>query len=148
MFRQIIVGLDGSEKAKTAARVGCELAKFYSGTVTLVHVPHAETAAFVTGAFEDYYAGITQPTFEELESAGQKVLDAGKKIAENVGCKSVKTYMPHGDAATEILAHAAEIEADLIVTGRRGLSGISSLVLGSTTQRINHLAKCACLSVV
>lgn len=56
--------------------------------------------------------------------------------------------MPHGDAATEVLLHADEIEADLIVTGRRGLSAISSVVLGSTTQRINHLAKCACLSVV
>jgi len=56
--------------------------------------------------------------------------------------------MPHGDAAAERLIHAEEIEADLIITGRRGLSGISSLVLGSTTQRVNHLAKCATLSVV
>lgn len=148
MFRQIIVGLDGSQKSQEAARVGFDLAKHYSGTVTLMHVPHAETAAFVVGAVSGYHAAITKPSFEEIEKAGQKVLDEALSIASEVGFTSVKTHMPHGEAATEILSHAEEIDADLIVSGRRGLSGISSLVLGSTTQRINHLAKCATLSVV
>ncbi|MGB7242646.1 MAG: universal stress protein [Sulfitobacter sp.] len=148
MFRQIIVGLDGSEKAKKAARIGFDLAKHYSGTVTLVHVPHAETAAFVVGAVAGYHAAITKPNFEEIEAAGQKVLDEALGIATDVGFTDVKTHMPHGDAAAEILSHAEKIGADLIITGRRGLSGISSLVLGSTTLRINHLAECASLSVV
>lgn len=148
MFRRIIVGLDGSDKAKRAARVACDLAKCYAGTVTLVHVPHAETAAHVLGAVAEYHAAIMKPTFAEIEKAGQAVLDEGLKIASDVGCTSVETHMPHGDAATELLAHADEIGADLIVTGRRGLGGVASLVLGSTTQKVNHLAKCACLSVV
>ena len=148
MFRQIIVGLDGSEKSLKAARIGCDLAKYYAGTVTFVHVPHAETAAFVIGSVSGYNAGITMPTFEEIEASGQTILDAALEVAADVGCTSVNTYMPHGDAATEILLHADEIDADLIVTGRRGLGGIASVVLGSTTQRINHLAKCACLSTV
>lgn len=148
MFRNIIVGLDGSEKSKKAARVGFDLAKLYAGTVTLVHVPHAETAAFVVGAVSGYHAAITKPSFEEIEKAGQQIIDEALAIAADLHFEAVKTHMPHGDAATEILAHADEIDADLIVTGRRGLSGISSLVLGSTTQRINHLAKCATLSLI
>ena len=111
-------------------------------------MPHGETAAFVVGAVSGYHAAITKPSFEEIEKAGQHVLDEALIIAADVSFEAVKTHMPHGDAATEVLLHADEIEADLIVTGRRGLSAISSLVLGSTTQRINHLAKCACLSVV
>lgn len=148
MFRQILVGLDGSEKALKGARVAYDLGKQYSGSVTLIHVPHAETAAFVVGAVSGYHAAITKPSFEEIEDAGQKVLDAGVAMAADVGFEAVKTQMPHGDAATEILLHADEIDADLIITGRRGLSAVSSMVLGSTTQRINHLAKCACLSMV
>lgn len=148
MFREILVGLDGSEKSKKGARVAYDLAKHYSGTVTLVHVPHAETAAFVVGAVAGYHAAITKPSFDEIEKAGHKILDEALAIAADVGFEAVKTHMPHGDAATEILLHADEISADLIITGRRGLSGVSSLVLGSTTQRINHLAKCACLSMV
>ncbi len=148
MFKEIIVGLDGSEQSKKAARVGFDLAQHYSGTVTLVHVPHAETAAFVVGAVAGYHAAISKPSFEEIEEAGKKILEEVRQIATDMQFSSVKTHMPHGDGATEILKHADEIGADLIVTGRRGLSGISSLVLGSTTQRINHMAKCASLSVI
>lgn len=147
MFRQIVVGLDGSEKSKKAARIAFDLGKHYLGAVTLVHVPHAETAAFVVGAVSGYHAAITKPSFDEIEKAGQKVLDEVLLIAADMKFKDVKTHMPHGDAATELLEHAEEIDADLIITGRRGLSAVSGLVLGSTTQRINHLAKCACMSV-
>lgn len=148
MFREIIVGLDGSEKARKGARIAYDLARHYGGSVTLVHVPHAETAAFVVGAMSGYHAALTKPSFEEIERAGQKVLDLALIIAADVGFENVRTHMPHGDAATEILLHADEIGADLIITGRRGLGRVSSAVLGSTTQSINHGAKCACLSVV
>jgi nucleotide-binding universal stress UspA family protein len=148
MFRQILVGLDGSGKSKKGARVAFDLAKHYSGTVTLIHVPHAETAAFVFGALSGYHSGLTKSSFDEIEKAGQRVLDEALEIAADVGFDAVKTHMPHGDAATEILLHADEIGADLIITGRRGLSGVASMVLGSTSQRINQLAKCAFLSIV
>lgn len=148
MFRQIIVALDGSEKAKKGARVGFDFGRHYVGNVTLVHVPHVETATFFLNLAVEYNEVITTPGFDEIEKAGQQVLDEALNIAADVGFEAVKTHMPHGDAATEILLYANEIEADLIITGRRGLGGVSSLVLGSTTQRINHLAKCACLSIV
>lgn len=147
MFSQIIVGLDGSDSSKNATRIACDLANHYSSTLTLMHVPHAETAAFAIGAVAGYHAAISMPSVEEIEEAGQKILDEAKAIAADIGVASVKTRMAHGDAATEILAYTDDIGADLVITGRRGLSRFSTLVQGSTTQRINHLAKCACLSV-
>lgn len=148
MFKHIIVGIDGSESAGRAIEVACDLANHYDGEVTLVHVPHGEAAAFALGAVAGYRAATSMPTYEEVEAAGQQILDEALVRVDAIGCKKVSAYMPHGDAATEILAHAERIGADLIVTGRRGLSRISNLLLGSTTQRINQLAKCACLSVV
>lgn len=147
MFSQIIVGLDGSDPSKNATRIACDIAKHYSSTLTLMHVPHAETAAFVVGAVAGYHAAISKPSVEEIETAGKKILDEARAIAAEMGVTSVKTHMPHGDVATEVLSHADEIGADLVVTGRRGLSRLSTLLQGSTTQRINHFAKCACLSV-
>jgi nucleotide-binding universal stress UspA family protein len=131
-----------------AARVGFAWAERYSGTVPLIHVPHAETVTFVVGVVSGYHAAISKPSLENIEKAGQHILDEALIIAADARFEAVKTHMPHGDAATEILLHADEIGTDLIVTGRRGISGISSFVLGSTTQRINHLAKCATLSLV
>ncbi len=147
MFSQIVVGLDGSDSSKNATRVACDLAKHYSSTLTLVHVPHAETAAFVVGAVAGYHAAISKPSVQEIEDAGKKILDEAKAIVAEMGVTTAKTHMSHGDAATEVLSHADKISADLVVTGRRGLSRVSTLIQGSTTQRINHLAKCACLSV-
>ena len=148
MFRQILVGLDGSEKAKKAARVGFDLARYYSGSVTLIHVPHNPALEIVTGDAPNYDAEANGLSFDEIEEGGQKILDDGLAIAADMLLDNVRTYMPHGEPADEILQHAEEIGADLIITGRRGLSAMSSLVLGNTTQQINHRATCACLSVV
>jgi nucleotide-binding universal stress UspA family protein len=148
MFRQIIVGLDGSLKANEAARVGFDLAKHYSGAVTLIHVTHLETPNMIFGAVSGYHTKDIEMNMEEIEKEGQKILDDALSISADLSFTSVKTHMPHRTAATEILRHAEQIDADLIITGRRGLNGIASLILGSTTQQINHLAKCATLSVV
>lgn len=148
MFKQILVGVDGSDSANRAIRTACDIAQHYDGQVTLVHVPHGEAAAFALGAVAGYHAATTMPSYEEVEEAGQKILDAAMAEADENGCKNVSAYMPHGDASTEIIEHAERIGADLIVTGRRGLSQMSNLLLGSTTQRINQFAKCACLSVM
>lgn len=148
MFRRIIVGLDGSEKARKGARIGFELANVFAGEVTLMHVPQAETAHYFIDMLEGDVELPRTPSFEVLEEAGRHVLDQALKVAADLRFKRVVTHMPHGEAATEILEHAEQIGADLIITGRRGLSPVSSLLLGSTTLKINRLAKCACLSVV
>lgn len=148
VFRRIIVGLDGSEKSKKAAHIACDLAKHYAGTVAMVHVVPIETSGFVADDLSEYENAAAGPSMTELEEAGQRIIDAAVQIAENIGCKSIETHMPLGDPATEILSFADEFEADLIITGRRGLSSISGFVLGSTTQQLNHHAKCACMSVV
>ncbi len=58
------------------------------------------------------------------------------------------THVMGGKPAEDIVACAEKQGADLIVTGRRGLGAVGAFVQGSTSQRIGHLAKCACLSVV
>ena len=88
------------------------------------------------------------PDVEEVHVAGEKILSAGKALAKENGQTVSQTYMNVGDPADEIVACADACGADLIVTGRRGLGSFGALVQGSTSQRINHLAKCACLSVV
>lgn len=147
MFKNIVVGLDGSETSETALRLACDLAQKYDSEIHLVHTPQPHTVAFAMGAVAGYHTATTMPSPEEVRTAAEKVLNAGKEIAKKYNQVITKTHMKRGDPAEEIIACADECGADLIVTGRRGLGGIGSLVLGSTTQKVNHLAKCACLSV-
>ena len=52
-----------------------------------------------------------------------------------------------GDAATEILAAAVVSEADLIVIGSHGRTGLARLVLGSVARNVLQHATCSVLIV-
>jgi nucleotide-binding universal stress UspA family protein len=100
------------------------------------------------GAVPGYRTVTTMPAPSEIKQAGEKVLDAGRAVAQQHGQKITQTYMDLGDPAHEIVACAEKCGADLIITGRRGLGSLGALVQGSTSQKINHLAKCACMTVI
>lgn len=148
MFKKIVIGFDGSEHSERALRMCCDLAQKYDSEIHLVHTPHAQTVAFAMGAVAGYRAIANMPSTEEVESARDKILSAGEAIAKENGQTITKTYTELGDPAEQIVACAESVSADLIITGRRGLGSVSSLLLGSTTQSVNHSAKCACLSIV
>ena len=147
MFKTIVVGLDGSEPAQHALRLACDLAGKYDAQVHLVHTPQPQTVAFAMGAVSGYHAATTMPSPDEVHAAAEKVLADGAKIVDEAGQTVAGTLQQLGDAADIIIQYAKGCNADLIVTGRRGLGSVGALVQGSTTQRVNHLAQCACLSV-
>jgi nucleotide-binding universal stress UspA family protein len=147
MFKDIVVGLDGSETSEKALRIACDLGKKYGSAIHLVYTAHPETVAIPVGAVAGFHAATTMPSAAEVKAAGEKVLASGVAIAKECGQKITKTHFEHGKPADQILACADGCGADLIVTGRRGLGAISSLLLGSTSQQVSHLAKCACLTV-
>lgn len=147
MFKNIVVGIDGSEPSETALRVACDIAQKYDSNIHLVHTPQPQTVAFATGAIAGYHAVATMPSEEEVKEASDKIINSGKAIAEECGQTIAQTYDDRGNPADEIISCADKCNADLIVTGRRGLGNVGSLVLGSTSQKVNQKAKCACLSV-
>jgi chaperonin GroEL len=79
---------------------------------------------------------------------------------ENMGAQmlrevAVKTSELAGDGTTTatVLAQAIlregikAVAADMIVMGRRGLSDLQGLLMGSVSHKVSHLADCACLTV-
>ncbi|WP_120499823.1 universal stress protein [Roseovarius sp. EL26] len=147
MFKTIVVGIDGSEISDNALRVACELAQKFAAEIHLIHVPQPQTVAFAMGALTGYHTATSMPTSDEVKTAGNKILDAGKAIAKTGGVDIAQAHLKSGDPANQITEYAEACEADLIVTGRRGLGSLGALIQGSTSQAVNHKAKCACLSV-
>ena len=148
MFKKIVVGLDGSETSDRSLRLACDLAQKYEAELHLVHTPQPQTVAFAMGAVAGYHAVTTMPHEQEVNAAAEKILAKGESVVRDCGQEVAQSRSDRGDPADNIVAYAKEVDADLIVTGRRGLGTVGALVLGSTTQRVNHLAECACLSVV
>lgn len=148
MFQKIVVGIDGSAQSEHALNLACDLAQKYSSEVHLVHTPQPHTVAFAMGAVAGYHAVTTMPSHDEVNLACEKVVKTAEAIAAKNNLTITQTHTELGEPADRIIACAENCGADLIITGRRGLGGVGSLLQGSTSQRVNHLAKCACLSVV
>ena len=143
MFERIVVAVDGSEPAKHALTVACDLANKYGSQMHLVHSPQVETTAIAVGSG----AVEIKPDAEEIAEAGRKVMEEAKSIAADGGCKAVKSVIGRADPASDILRTIEESKADLVVMGRRGLGSVGALILGSVSQKVSHAATCTCMTV-
>ncbi len=147
MFSKILIGVDGSAPALAALKTACELAKACDASLYLAHIPHPETVAFATGAVAGYHMVTTMPDEKTVQAAAAKVIASATDVVTENGCTVADSFTERGDPGDEIIAIAKKIDADLIVTGRRGLGNIAGLILGSTSQRISHHAPCAVLTL-
>ena len=143
MFESIVVGVDGSEQSLNALVTACDIAKKYASKLYLVHSPEVETTGIAVGSG----AVEIQPAPEVIAAAGEEVMRTAKEKATEAGCAPTQCVVGNDAPAKEILKCAKEVEADLIVLGRRGLGSVSSLLLGSVSQKVSHDATCACLTV-
>lgn len=94
--------------------------------------------------------GGAPPSPEALSSAlvegQQQIL---KEIEENLDLEGVdyETVEELGDPVSRIIAVCDNKDADLLVIGRRGAGLAERVILGSTADRLTHLAECPVLVV-
>ena len=94
--------------------------------------------------------GGAPPSPEALSAAlvegQQKVL---KEVEEALDLSGVdyETVEELGDPVTRLIAVCDSTEADLLVIGRRGAGLAERVILGSTADRLTHLASCPVLVV-
>ncbi len=143
MFKTIVVAIDGSEQSAHALATACDIADKYKAAVHLVHSPELETTAIAVGSG----AVAITPEPEKIAAAGKHVMEQAVKQAEAQGCKPAECIIGNGEPADEILQQAEKSKADLIVTGRRGLGGLASLLLGSVSHKVSQNAPCTCMTV-
>lgn len=148
MFEKIVIGTDGSKESEHALRLACDIAQKYDSEIHLVHTPQPQTVAFAMGAMAGYHAVSAMPDPEEVEKACERIVSSARAIAAQYNREISEVCTEQGDPAEQIINCAEGCDADLIITGRRGLGSIGSLLQGSTSLRVNHLARCACMSVV
>lgn len=157
MFHKILVAVDEFSLEDTIFRSALNLAKTMGSRLLLVHV--------LCPADKDYPGGVIYPTVnayyptlqheviqcwqEKLAQYEQHQQDALRSLAfeaEAIGVTSEIAFNM-GDPGRMICAMARNWEADLIVVGRRGRSGMSELLLGSVSNYVMHHAPCSVLTV-
>lgn len=173
MFQSIVVAVDGSEAATRAVNVAAELAKVMNAKLNLVYVVDSNHMTIPEdmrrmGEAEHIISPMTQlplnpadvpenliKSINENSAATQRnlyeladyIVKQAKRDAIEVGAENVETFVEIGNPADRIIDCANSNNADLIVMGRRGLSRLKSLLLGSTSHKVNLHAACNCLTV-
>ena len=137
MFRSIVVGIDGSDPSKRAFDAACYIAGAFDSEL---HVVHALEGRDAEENNRRLHADPSTPIIE-------KVIDAAEARATELGVKLTSKTAGEGDPFDEVMTIVGLYNADLVVTGRRGLGGISGLFAGSTSQQIAKHAECAFLSI-
>ncbi len=138
MLKTILVALDDSELADRVIETLQELVLPQDGKVILCHV-------FPTPESEmELPADRPHP-----ESPARSYLQIEKHLQSYQAQLSVKTELEivTGDPAEEIIRLANIYQADLIVIGSRGLTGMTRIVQGSVSIQVVEDAQCSVLVV-
>jgi nucleotide-binding universal stress UspA family protein len=139
--RQILIPLDFSHHVETILEWGAHMAKEHGSRVILVHAYHLPVE------FQQLEGAYLPPDFwTNVKTEAQQTLEAHAKTLRGKDIE-VETVVREGYPATVILEEAEERNADLIVIGTRGLSGLKHLLLGSIAERVVQKASCPVLTV-
>jgi nucleotide-binding universal stress UspA family protein len=132
MFNHILVPVDGSSTAQLAVDKAISLAKAFDSRVTAIFV--IDPYPF-TGVGTDFAYGQAE-YLSAATAEANAAIKAARAAFEQAGVK-VDTSVIESHAAWRGVVQAAEaVQADLIVMGSHGRSGLEKLVLGSVTQAV------------
>jgi nucleotide-binding universal stress UspA family protein len=132
MFKNILLPVDGSERALKAVETGIELAAKLEAKVYSVHVmPPLSTVSFMSELLQH-----SACHSEVAKMRAQAYLDevAQRASAMGVPCETECVFDLRPYVA--IVASAAKHHCDLIVMRSRGSEGIESVLLGSVPHKV------------
>jgi nucleotide-binding universal stress UspA family protein len=142
MYKTVVVGTDGSPTADKAVEAAAELARSWGSELHIVT------------AFRSPRSGMGSATGVELVDSGaghalaeEGAVAVGQAAIERFGDGiAAEAHAAQGNADDVVLATAAEVGADLIVVGSKGMQG-ARRYLGSVPNSVAHGADCAVLVV-
>lgn len=136
-LRSILVPVDGSKGANSAATFATTLALASGAEITLLHVFDNPSAACI-GLHQ-----LPQAEFDQtIQRVAQGSFGAAREAIADVGAPTVHTKVTLGDPGKEIVAIATSDRFDLVVMGTRGLSPMKELLLGSVSETVMRHAPC------
>lgn len=131
---KIVVGVDGSKTAESAAQTAAQWANFIGADLHVV-------SAYKRDKIESFDGG----TQEILISTEAQALAAAEQTAENLSSSlatlSITPVAIKGNPAAVLVQYARERDAKLIVVGNKRVQG-PSRVLGSVARDVAQQAHC------
>ena len=134
--KKILLPVDFSTAGEAALQTATMLARDSGATLIVLHV---EEPPMAYGGGEMYY-GLVEPDRNELSRMLHEVKPSDPSIP-------VVYRLVTGDPATSVVQAAEQENADFIVVGSHGRTGLGRLLMGSVAEAIVRRAQCPVVTV-
>ncbi len=134
MFRHILLATDGSPASAQAAKLAVSLARIHGAKLTAVYVmdpyPYLGIGESNPYGFQAYMAAAQKHAVQAHAEVEVLCTHGGDPVSLEVRA------IENTAASTGIVQTAKDENADLIVMGSHGRSGIARLMLGSVANKV------------
>ncbi|MBD2492915.1 universal stress protein [Nostoc sp. FACHB-280] len=157
MFKKILVAVNNTEIGHHVFVQALSLAKLTNAELMILQVISPFNDDFRNTSTTEIHSRYTSSQshnleyyvgeWEQLKQQGIEFLKllTNQAIAKGIAAEFTQEL---GDPGRMICEVAKNCDVDVIVIGRRGLSGISELFLGSVSNYVLHHAPCSVLTVL
>ena len=139
-IKRILVPTDFSDQGKTALMYAVAFADRFGAAIDLLHVlePVPPGALLSYVSLNDLKKGMQEEAEKHLETLHTEC---------NNYAFPVRKIVVEGHPFVEIIKHAKESNADMIVMGTHGRGAIAHMLLGSVAEKVVRKSPCPVLTV-
>ena len=134
VFSRVIVGIDGSEESREAAR---QAAVLVDGELTLL--ASYDVVPAIAGT------GFGVPLYLDVELQRAVAEEALRRAGDNVAAVSPTSIVVRGRPADALISEAERMRRTLLAVGSHEHGRLAGFVLGSTATEVIHQARCSVL---
>lgn len=141
-IKSVVTPIDFSDNSRLIADTAAFMAGKFGASMHLV---------FVVQNFEDY-SGFFVPQMHMPNLEGELLTGAEERMAKFVddyreefsrnGVTDIRSKVLMGDVAEQIVDHANDIMADIIIMGTHGYKGLEKIMFGSVADKVVRAALC------
>ncbi len=142
-IKKILVPIDGSDASLKAARYAVRIAKQEKAQIICIHA--IGTPVYIS---EYAYPHLLPSYFEQAKKLAEGGFKSVAEIAEKEGIDiETQIIIDVASVVDSIVKYASDKNADLIVIGTRGRTGLKRFLIGSVANGVVEHAHCPVLVV-
>ncbi len=131
----VVAGVDDSSHGEAAARRAVRYAERVGAELHAAHVAHVPVSMLAA------LASVPTPVTDFTSAQRRAVWDRIGPILDGAAIEVQRVDLD-GYPPDTLVEYCDQVGADLLVVGSRGRGELAALLLGSTSHRVLHLAKC------
>jgi nucleotide-binding universal stress UspA family protein len=140
LFERILAPVDGSEAGRPAFELADRLAAELEAELQILHVIPPLPTPIVGPYGSNMTAFNWEDTLQALEEQGEAIVETARKLATAPQVKTALLQAQTRREADVIVDFARDSQANLIVMGTHGRTGLERLLLGSVAEGVAHHA--------